>query len=84
MGKVQFSLLMTKCIIIGGGFAGLSAACYLAGKGIKVHLLEGSPKLGGRAYSFNYQNENTVVDNGQHIMMGCYKNTIDFLKLIGA
>lgn len=75
---------MTKCIIIGGGFAGLSAACYLAGKGIKVHLLEGSPKLGGRAYSFNYQNENTVVDNGQHIMMGCYKNTIDFLKLIGA
>lgn len=75
---------MTKCIIIGGGFAGLSAACYLAGKGIKVHLLEASPKLGGRAYSFNYQNQNTVVDNGQHIMMGCYKNTIDFLKLIGA
>lgn len=83
---------MTKCLIIGGGFAGLSAACFLAGKGIKVHLLEASPKLGGRAYSFTHKNQNDAayplevdkVDNGQHILMGCYKNTIEFLKLIGA
>ena len=75
---------MTKCLIIGGGFAGLSAASFLAGKGIKVHLLEASPKLGGRAYSFIHKNKNDVIDNGQHILMGCYKNTIEFLKLIGA
>lgn len=75
---------MTKCIIIGGGFAGLSAASFLADKGIKVHLLEASPKLGGRAYSFIHNNQNDIIDNGQHILMGCYKNTFDFLKLIGA
>jgi len=82
---------MTKCLIVGGGFAGLSAACFLADKGIKVHLLEASPKLGGRAYSFSYKNQidsdgfkSENVDNGQHILMGCYKNTLEFLRLIGA
>ena len=49
-----------------------------------VQLLEASPKLGGRAYSFLDNKTNTVLDNGQHILMGCYKETLNFLKLIGA
>ncbi|MEE9448504.1 MAG: hydroxysqualene dehydroxylase HpnE [Ignavibacteriaceae bacterium] len=73
-----------KCIVIGGGFAGLSSAAFLSSSGYIVQLLEASPKLGGRAYSFLDSKSNTVIDNGQHILMGCYKETLNFLKLIGA
>ncbi|QQS37719.1 MAG: FAD-dependent oxidoreductase [Ignavibacteriales bacterium] len=75
---------MKKCIVIGGGFAGLSAASFLCSKGFKVKLIEASPKLGGRAYSFNDKATGDVVDNGQHIMMGCYSETLSFLNLINA
>ena len=75
---------MKRCIVIGGGIAGLTSAAYLTKQNIKVTLLESSPKLGGRAYSFTEQKSNDVVDNGQHILMGCYSDTINFLKLISA
>ncbi len=75
---------MKKCLVIGGGFAGLSAAAYLANADFEVELIEASPKLGGRAYSFIHNKNNTVIDNGQHIMMGCYSETLSFLSLIGA
>ncbi|MCL5031376.1 MAG: hydroxysqualene dehydroxylase HpnE [Bacteroidetes bacterium] len=75
---------MKKCVVIGGGFAGLTAAAYLSNSGFQVELFEASPKLGGRAYSF-YDNESgSIIDNGQHIMMGCYKETLEFFKLIDA
>ncbi len=75
---------MKKCIVIGGGFAGLSSAAYLAAAGIKTELIESSPKLGGRAYSFKDENINAIADNGQHIMMGCYFETLKYLELISA
>jgi len=75
---------MKKCLIIGGGFAGLTASAYLVNSGFNVELIEASPKLGGRAYSFLHKGTNTLIDNGQHIMMGCYKDTLKFLELINA
>jgi len=75
---------MKNCLIIGGGFAGLSAAVYLSEKEFKVTLIEASPKLGGRAYSLFNSEHNDFFDNGQHIMMGCYNATINFLKKINA
>ncbi|OGU62144.1 MAG: hypothetical protein A2V66_09000 [Ignavibacteria bacterium RBG_13_36_8] len=75
---------MAKCIIIGGGFAGLSAAVNLSNNNISVHLIEASPKLGGRAYSFIDPVQNDIVDNGQHILMGCYRYTLEFLRMIGS
>lgn len=84
MGKIQFSLLMGKhIIIIGGGLAGLSAGVLLADKGYKITLLEASPKLGGRAYSFFDQNSNLTIDNGQHLLMGCYRYTLKFISVLG-
>ena len=75
---------MKKCIVIGGGIAGLTAAAYLSNNGFHVTLLESSPKLGGRAYSFKDNYPNDDIDNGQHILMGCYVDTLKFINLIGA
>ena len=76
--------MQKKVIVIGGGFAGLSAAAYLVKNNFKVTLIEASPKLGGRAYSFIDKDTNTSIDNGQHILMGCYNDTLKFLRLINA
>ena len=73
-----------KCLVVGGGFAGLSAAVYLSKNSFQVDLIEASPRPGGRAYSFQEKSTDTVIDNGQHILMGCYDETLKFIKIIGA
>ncbi len=75
---------MYDYIVIGSGFAGLSAAVHLSSKGKSVQVLEASNKTGGRAYSFKDKSTGTIIDNGQHIMMGCYNETLRFLRMIGA
>ncbi len=75
--------MLERVIIIGGGFAGLSAATALAEKGYHVTVLEGRQVLGGRAYSFIDKQTNDAVDNGQHLFMRCYRQTMAFLKRIG-
>jgi zeta-carotene desaturase len=72
-----------QVLIIGGGFAGLAAGVALAEGGCRVRLLEQKPHLGGRARSFFDPATGSVVDNGQHIFMGCYHATIRFLSTIG-
>ena len=75
---------MTKrAIIIGGGFAGLTASVELASSGYPVTLIEQRRYLGGRAFSFFDRNTGIELDNGQHILMGCYENTFRFLRTIG-
>ena len=71
-------------VVIGGGFAGLSAGVALAERGFRVALLERKPALGGRAYSFEDSDTGDFVDNGQHVLMGCYTATLDFLRKIGS
>lgn len=73
-----------KVIVIGGGFAGLSAASALAQQNHVVTLLEGRQVLGGRAFSFNDPVTGDSVDNGQHLFMGCYQETIKFLSRVDA
>src|SRR4051812_46319413 len=72
-----------KIIVIGGGFAGLSAGTALAERGYQVTLLEGRQVLGGRAYSFPDRKTGDAVDNGQHLFMSCYDHTRKFLNRIG-
>jgi squalene-associated FAD-dependent desaturase len=74
---------MNEILIIGGGFAGLAAGVALAGAGRPVRLLEQKPHLGGRARSFLEPATGSVVDNGQHILMGAYHATLRFLEEIG-
>ena len=71
-------------IVIGSGFAGLSAACALADKGARVTVLEARSTLGGRATAFTDPQTGERVDNGQHILMGCYQETLGFLRRIDA
>jgi len=74
---------MRNVIVIGGGFAGLSAATALAERGFSVTVVEGRQVLGGRAYSFNDPQTGDSVDNGQHLFMGAYHQTRAFLRRIG-
>lgn len=71
---------MKKTIIIGGGIAGLSAAIHLLRGGIKPLLLESTKKPGGRATSFFDPDFNSSLDNGQHILMGCYRETLNLFS----
>ena len=75
--------MQKRVIIIGGGFSGLAAGVELSERRYVVTLLERRNHLGGRAYSFTDAKTGDTVDNGQHLFMGCYTNTIDFLKRIG-
>ena len=71
-------------IVIGAGFAGLSAAARLTRRGARVLVLEARSRLGGRATAFADRDTGELVDNGQHILMGCYTETLAFLRDIGA
>jgi zeta-carotene desaturase len=75
--------LTTDVIVIGAGFAGLSAATALAERGVRVFVLEARPSLGGRASVFIDPATGERVDNGQHILTGAYRETFRFLRRIG-
>jgi hydroxysqualene dehydroxylase len=70
-------------VVIGGGFAGLSAAVMLADAGVRVIVLEQAPRLGGRAAAFVDRETGERVDNGQHVLFGCYRETYAFLDQLG-
>ncbi len=69
-------------LIIGGGIAGLAAAVDCSRRGLSVMLIEQKQRLGGRTYSFSHPETGDEVDNGQHLMMGCYHSTLKFLTMI--
>jgi squalene-associated FAD-dependent desaturase len=71
-------------VIVGGGFAGLSAAASLAARGARVVVFEARPSPGGRASSFTDPATGEAVDNGQHLVVGAYTETFAFLDRIGA
>lgn len=65
---------MSNVIVIGGGLAGLAASVALAQSGVSVTLLESRPRLGGRASSFEDSTNGELIDNCQHVAMGCCTN----------
>ncbi len=72
-----------EILIIGGGLAGLAAGVVLTEAGRRVRLIEQKPYLGGRARSFRDNATGSIVDNGQHLFMGCYHYTLKFFETIG-
>ena len=69
--------------VVGGGLAGLAAGCALASAGMKVTLFERRPYLGGRASSYQHPGTGEVIDNCQHVLLGCCTNLIDFYQRTG-
>ena len=67
--------------IIGAGWAGLSAAIHLTRQNIPVTLIESAHEPGGRARMVMF--EDLPVDNGQHILLGAYRNFLELLDMIG-
>ena len=75
-----------KVAVIGAGWAGLAAAVYARQAGHEVDLFEATRTLGGRARSLSAQlpNGQTVeLDNGQHILIGAYQETLSLLQSLG-
>jgi squalene-associated FAD-dependent desaturase len=64
--------------VIGGGWAGCAAALTLAEAGVPVTLFEASRTLGGRARAVEL--ENLTLDNGQHILLGAYEQTLQLIR----
>jgi zeta-carotene desaturase len=69
--------------VVGGGVAGMSAACALAEAGLRVKLVEQRGYLGGRASSYRHPGVDEVIDNCQHVLFGCCTNLIGFYRRIG-
>lgn len=69
--------------VVGGGLAGLAAACALSPVGFRVTLFERRPYLGGRASSYEHPGTGEIVDNCQHVLFGCCTNLVAFYRAIG-
>ena len=72
-----------RAAVLGGGIAGLEAAVNLSLKGFEVDLFEGRANAGGRISAIETPAFGRQ-DNGGHAIMGCYKNFLEFVDLIGA
>ncbi len=71
---------MKRLAIVGGGWAGLAAAVAAVERGHQVTLFEMAPQLGGRARSVAGA---PTLDNGQHILIGAYRDTLALMRTIG-
>ncbi|MFM2035885.1 MAG: hypothetical protein RL459_1150, partial [Pseudomonadota bacterium] len=77
-----------KIAIVGGGWAGLSAAVTACQAGHEVTVFEAASTLGGRARALPFDTPlphgaTTRLDNGQHILIGAYTQTLDLMRELG-
>jgi squalene-associated FAD-dependent desaturase len=69
-----------KVAILGAGAAGLSSALIHHENGYKVTIIEASHRLGGRAWARPHDS----LDNGPHVLLGCYRAFRRLLRAIDA
>jgi uncharacterized protein with NAD-binding domain and iron-sulfur cluster len=69
-----------RIAIVGGGWAGMAAAVTLAAAGRPVTVFEAATTLGGRARRVDVHGH--AVDNGQHILLGAYGQTLSLLRTV--
>ncbi len=70
-----------KFAVIGAGWAGCAAAVELTRRGAQVTLLEAARTAGGRARRVQHQGHH--LDNGQHILLGAYRDTLRLMQTVG-
>jgi len=71
-----------RVAVVGAGWAGIAAAVHARRAGHEVHVFEMAPLPGGRARSVPV--DGLVLDNGQHILIGAYRATLELMALLGA
>jgi squalene-associated FAD-dependent desaturase len=77
----------TRVAVIGGGWAGLAAGVLAVQAGHSVAVYEAARVFGGRARSLTVgtpEGGKLVLDNGQHILIGAYTETLRLMELVGA
>jgi len=74
--------LAGRVAVVGAGWAGLACAVELADAGIPVDVFEASRTLGGRARTVRL--DDLDVDNGAHILVGAYRETLRLMRKVGA
>lgn len=67
--------------VIGAGWAGMAAAVTLAQSNVRVTVFEAARHLGGRARAVEI--EGIELDNGQHILIGAYRETLRLMRAVG-
>lgn len=70
-----------RVAVIGGGWAGLTAAVELAAAGAHITLFEAARQLGGRARAISIDGRR--LDNGQHLLIGAYRETLRLIQRVG-
>src|ERR1022692_3395881 len=69
-----------RVAVVGGGYAGVAAAVTLAAAGRAVTVFESASTLGGRAR--RVEAYSVAVDNGQHILLGAYAQTLALIRTV--
>ena len=74
---------MKKLTIIGAGWSGLACAVAATQAGWQVELYDTSHTAGGRARSLEQSFAGVPLDNGQHILIGAYQETLHLMRTVG-
>lgn len=69
--------------IIGAGWAGAAAAWQVHKNGHQAVVFEAAPQAGGRARGYYSKTLGAELDNGQHILLGAYKATLNLMQELG-
>lgn len=79
-----------RVCVVGAGWSGLAAAIHAVQAGHQVTVLEASRTLGGRARTLPPNADGLLpdgsaatLDNGQHILLGAYRETLDLMRTVG-
>lgn len=74
--------LNKRVAVVGGGWAGLAAAVTLVDRGAEAVVYEAARHVGGRARRVEINGK--ALDNGQHILIGAYRETLRLMQQVGA
>lgn len=72
-----------RAIVIGGGLAGIAAAAALTDGGYRTTIIERREFLGGRATSFREKQTGQLLDNCQHVLLGCCTELLALYRRLG-
>jgi squalene-associated FAD-dependent desaturase len=76
---------MKRVTVVGAGWSGLACALTLRRQGAAVTLLDAAPQAGGRARRVDVAlgDRSYALDNGQHLLVGAYRETLGLMRQVG-